>query len=348
MMTKEKWMSLLVLGAFLLVLLPADLMAADSTLPDPGRTQPFPPEAGDGDSNGAGDDKPVAAYGQFSGKIEEIRRNEEGTLTGVYVRDRDGRMAWLMVGDDTYRYGQEPEEGLEATGYYRTDIPMLLIYPPQYPVSVLLTGDQDLNVHVDLFDGDMVSADGMLKILTNEAFPVIRPDGTAFEGSPVDHRLAVFYGVSTRSIPAQTHPDRVVVLDDAPKDGDIDGDNTTVRPLTVDEQSSVRSVVVNGQKLQGPLPYHGDDNDLMIPLRMVLEALGHRVSWDPLLRQVDVDGEITLLPERGSVRVYDQQVTLASSPRLVGAVTYVPVDFLSSVMGLHSVQAVNGQLVVTQ
>ena len=57
---------------------------------------------------------------------------------------------------------EELEVGAKITGFYDASKPAM-IYPPQYPVEVIAV-NQDDNIKLDVFDQDLVSADGMLKL----------------------------------------------------------------------------------------------------------------------------------------------------------------------------------------
>ncbi len=340
MKNRRKWSTWTMLTVFLLMLLPGSLSASDRSLPGVPEAGVFPPERSDENRDSNQGEELIPAYMSFSGQIEEIWHDAEENLYGLYVRESEDRAAWLMVQEETFRHGPEPATGMQATGHYRTDIPMIMIYPPRYPVSVLLTGGQDLNVHVNLFDGDLVSADNTLQIM-GEAHPVTLPDGTPYGGGLENRALVVFYGSSTRSIPAQTYPERVVVLPDDPEEGTP----RTTDSLAIGTETVVRSIVVNGQHLQGPLPFERDGT-LMIPLRAVLEARGHNVHWDPQTRQVDIDGIITLSPEKGYYRISGESLGLGADPELIGGITYVPVAFLPDVLGVQKLQAAHGQLII--
>jgi hypothetical protein len=88
----------------------------------------------------------------------------------------------------------------------------IMIYPPQYEAKVILVMNQVFNIKVDHFDKDLVSADGTLKLNISKETEVILENGTKFTGDLSNRKLVVFYDISTKSIPAQTSPLKVVVL----------------------------------------------------------------------------------------------------------------------------------------
>jgi len=125
----------------------------------------------------------------------------------------------LLVSDAScYPFEQEIGVGDTVTGYYRFSPIMPLIFPPQYSAEVLVTGmPEDQSIQVDRFSADegigmLVSDDGMLALRIGEDTQITTSDGEAFDGELDGLDLAVIYDVSTRSIPAQTAPIAVIVL----------------------------------------------------------------------------------------------------------------------------------------
>ena len=58
----------------------------------------------------------------------------------------------------------------------------------------------------------LVNEDNTLQLNLDGTVEVRTTNNQYFQGSPANHNLAVIYGNSTRSIPAQTTPMKVVVL----------------------------------------------------------------------------------------------------------------------------------------
>jgi len=67
---------------------------------------------------------------------------------------------------------------------------------------------------VDLFDKDLISADGLLKLNIGENTKVVTKDNKEFKGDLKNRKLAVFYRTIAKSNPANTVPDKVVMLSD--------------------------------------------------------------------------------------------------------------------------------------
>ncbi|MCL2842679.1 MAG: hypothetical protein FWE28_04330 [Oscillospiraceae bacterium] len=174
-----------------------------------------PPETTDTDTQ----EEPLPetpAFMSFTGTITEISPFYGGTEDTVLVNVANETTSTnFIVGPETVLVMDgELEVGAEVTGFYDTSLLTAMIYPPQLG-AVALT-DRDHGVMVDRFDEALVSYDGTLQINLGEDTVILLQDGTAFyepSAETLAHRaMVVVYDISTRSIPAQTTPETVIVL----------------------------------------------------------------------------------------------------------------------------------------
>lgn len=139
-------------------------------------------------------------YGEGCTKMI-VLQNEEGTqvhfilMPSTYVVNQDV----LMIGDT-------------VTGYYDASVPVIAIYPPQYVALVMVKEHAHRHVKVSYFDSELISQDGQLKLNLQPFTQITTANGQAFSRSVIGRNLVVIYGSSTKSIPAQTIPYRVIVL----------------------------------------------------------------------------------------------------------------------------------------
>jgi hypothetical protein len=68
------------------------------------------------------------------------------------------------------------------------------------------------NVKVDYFNKELLSSDGMLKLNISPTTQVVLENGQIFTEIPASRYLIVVYGATTRSIPAQTTPEQIIVM----------------------------------------------------------------------------------------------------------------------------------------
>jgi len=169
----------------------------------------------------------ISEFFSISGTVESIisATPEVGEGDGwhgisVKIIDENGNEAVLNTTANTaFPFGNEIQEGDTVTAWYATNAPMIMIWPPQYTVTVLAVNIPDgTNIKVDRFgamaDTDqLLSADGMFAFRTDENTEIILADGTDFtDGDLQDRRIVVLYGMSTRSIPEQTTATKLIVL----------------------------------------------------------------------------------------------------------------------------------------
>lgn len=152
-----------------------------------------------------------------------------GTVQSIAIQDNDGNgmdySVSILHGEEAeavFQFKDEqllsegtPKEGDSFTGWYDARLPMIMIYPPQYTAVAAYFGDlpEGQSLKVDEFDEALISSDGTLKPLTDGEISILTPTGQPYAGDLAGRLLAVFYGPSTRSIPAQTTPEKIIVLD---------------------------------------------------------------------------------------------------------------------------------------
>ena len=154
----------------------------------------------------------------FSGTVTMISefftgQNGEGCTQLFTLENEEGLIVNFVVSPSTYFVDHEMVMvGDRVTGYYDGDLPAILIYPPQYQAIVMVKDNPNQNVKVDYFNNQLVSSDGQLLLHLSPYTQLLLTNGQRFSRYPGNRDLIVFYGPSTRSIPAQTTPYRIIVL----------------------------------------------------------------------------------------------------------------------------------------
>ena len=161
----------------------------------------------------------MASYGSFTGKIVEIMQhgvnglNSDGCSLLVTVEAEDNNITNFVVNPATYVVDYETlEVGMECTFWYSLNAPAILIYPPQYTAVAVAEVEDDRQVEVAYFDEELVNDKKTLKLNLPQEQIVYTTNNQRFLGSPAERDLIVEYDFTTRSIPAQTTPIKVVVL----------------------------------------------------------------------------------------------------------------------------------------
>ena len=288
------------------------------------------------------------------------------TTTDVNNKDDQNNIVNLKVSDYTLVYDNlgnkkslsDLAEGSTITVYTGSYEPTPLILPVQYTANaIIINGDQEGNVNLDTYLADeegYTNAANTLNIATADDTKIVDKDEKEYKGDLDKNDLIVFYGASTKSIPAQTTPTKVVVLgenENAVRQIEA-AKNATPAPTTAPEETEAPQVsyagiekVAIGEKLVTDV--YAKDNTTMIPLREVAEAAGFTVTWDAENRAVLLnDGVYSLkIGENSYVRGKMMPLTLSTAPEIVNDLTYVPAEFFVEVTDLAAVQGSN--LIVT-
>lgn len=147
-------------------------------------------------------------------QINPLRGNAGGECSQmVTVEDASGNVTNFMVSPSTYiADAATMYQGMQAHFAYNADLPAPLIYPPQFPAVAVVSTIISSNIEVGYFNSRLVNSDNTLRLNVTEGVPVVTGNNQVFYGSPANHYLIVMYEQSTRSIPAQTTPERIVVM----------------------------------------------------------------------------------------------------------------------------------------
>lgn len=149
--------------------------------------------------------------------IEDFLISESGEGAGCYklmtVQGGNGSIVNFVVSPDTYFVDHVMVRvGDMITGFYDGLAPTPMIYPPQFRAIVMAVDSQYRNVKVDYFDSNLLSSDKQLKLNIAPYTSRILMNDQWFTGNPANRELIVIYGPTTRSIPAQTTPYKIIVM----------------------------------------------------------------------------------------------------------------------------------------
>jgi hypothetical protein len=159
-------------------------------------------------------------FNGFSGYIRSITdliQSQNEATSGCYklitLENEDGSIVNFVVAPNTYFVNHSiVYVGDKVTGYYDIFAPVPLIYPPQYRAIIIVKNTPGENVKVDYFDSELISSDGNLKLNLAMYTQFLLTNDQPFYKDPGNRNLIVIYGPSTKSIPAQTTPYKVIVL----------------------------------------------------------------------------------------------------------------------------------------
>ena len=217
----------------------------------------------------------------------------------------------------------------------------------------------------DLLDDEngkqLISLDGELVINVNDEIPVFLENGDpvrahlARETELTDlldgKTLTVSYTITTMSMPPQTTPVNIVIMDeDATAE---EGPIGIVPPIYIFTPEEIEEffpmngeIVVLGELIEAPAPYY-NNGVAMLPLRAVAEALGYDIIWNETDRSVNLGRAITVTIGDDYYTVGRMTpIKLGTAPEITEGLTYVPIDFFREVLNEYSAYVFEGQVVI--
>lgn len=145
----------------------------------------------------------------------ETGMNKDERCCYLFISVRTGLrdVVNFIVDNNTYFIdNQTLRAGDSVIGFYDTTVPVPLIYPPQYRAVVMAQKSSRRFVKVAVFDNELVSDDGSLKLNISPATKVIMRNNQTYLCNIAGKSAAVVYTNSTKSYPAITTPSQVIIL----------------------------------------------------------------------------------------------------------------------------------------
>lgn len=156
---------------------------------------------------------PNPAFIPITGVISNISSMSNDCCSSmVSIRNSDG-ITNFVLSPSTYVVQETPLRiGMRITAFYDASLPVPLIFPPQYQAVFITRAQPNETVFAGYFGNDLVSEDNSLRLNIARTTEVITSNGQRFTCDLGGRLLLVYYTASTRSIPAQTTPRRVIVI----------------------------------------------------------------------------------------------------------------------------------------
>jgi len=276
--------------------------------------------------------KGASDFMRATGVITNIENRENDLM--VTVENDQGLITIFRIQEKTLLFNSGTTNGMKQSdlkkdmkveAYYDKNKPMILIYPAQITPELFFVIDEEKpgNVKVGKFDEDLLSLDKELKLNIGEDTVLVNEKGGKITKTDLKGKeLVVFYSITTRSLPPQTPPTKIIALDPLTEEGTGE-DGTPVIP------ESVVDMIKNDHYMK--------DGVKMIPLRKVAEELGYYVLSQPktngaLLTKGNRSFTITRGDKMYGFNKSLQQFRIA--PELIGGnKTYVSEDFLEMLLG---------------
>ncbi len=248
----------------------------------------------------------TAEYAKVVGVIKDIRSNSSNDdikYLDIEISSEES-VVFAVSENNTYIVDKNLKVGDKVEGFYDVTKPMIMIYPPQYSVEVLRKQTDENNLFVGVFNKDYLDSTNFLKLNDIESVKVFDTNGKPCSDSIVNKKLAVFYTDTTKSIPAQTTPTKIILL-----------------------ESTEKGVFVNGKEVGKSYIKNGS---IMLPLRAIMENLGYKVDWVGSNQSVNIDGLCSVeLKSNEYVIPNSVKLVLKEQPEIINGSTYVPFQYFN-------------------
>lgn len=149
-----------------------------------------------------------------TGIIVNITRGNDCCSQMLSLRTEDGIVNFFINMDTIVIDSRQLRQGMRVAAFYDNTLPVPLIFPPQYQAQLITLLGRNEQVMLNYFDSDLTAADNTLQLNISGGTLVKTLNGQNITCNLGDHTLLVYYTTTTRSIPPQTTPRKVIVLCD--------------------------------------------------------------------------------------------------------------------------------------
>lgn len=262
----------------------------------------------------------ASAFISQTGKVVSVEDSMTEGVKIVEIDNEQGGLRFAVSGstvvvdrkDGSYLQASDLEEGMEVAVIYGAMSPMGMSMPPYLGQVTAVVANADAGFFtVGHFDADLTDMSQMLKLNISRETSIQNIQGTRqiMTAEDVANKDAlVFYGATTRSIPAQTNPSFVLVL------------TTEAMEVTpAEEAKNTRGTdVIDATELTEAFE--------VVALRDAAEELGYKVTWQGKKQPVMVEKDgisIEVKLNDDTYKVNGEAKDASVKAELKGGVMYV-------------------------
>lgn len=155
----------------------------------------------------------MANYIPVYGVIQNIRQVQGQCCQQTATVITENGIVTLTISPDTFVVNNVPlRQGLPIFAFYDANAPVPLIFPPQYRAVAIGRRSFNENVTMDYFGTQLVNTDNTLQLNLAPSTEIVTQNGQRVSCNIGGQLLLVFYTTTTRSIPAQTTPRRIILM----------------------------------------------------------------------------------------------------------------------------------------
>lgn len=147
-----------------------------------------------------------------TGIIVNITRGNDCCSQMLALRTEDGIVNFMIGMDTIVIDSRQLRQGMRVAAFYDSNLPVPLIFPPQYQAWLITVLGRNEQIMLGYFDSDLTASDGSLQLNISAGTMIKTLNGQNITCNLGEHTLLVYYTTTTRSIPPQTTPRRIIVL----------------------------------------------------------------------------------------------------------------------------------------
>lgn len=153
-----------------------------------------------------------AGFVPVIGTIINISGENDCCSRMITLRTDNGIVNFRVTSDTQIIDNRQLRTGLRVAAFYDSRLPVPLIFPPQYMAQIITVPGRNEQVMLNFFDNNLTAADRSLQLNIARNTSISTINGQNVNCRLGNQTLLVYYTVTTRSIPPQTTPSRIVVL----------------------------------------------------------------------------------------------------------------------------------------
>ena len=146
------------------------------------------------------------------GVIVNITRGNDCCSQMLSLRTENGIVNFAVDMDTLIIDSRQLRQGMRVAAFYDSNLPVPLIFPPQYRAQIVTVLGRNEQIMLNYFDDGLTAADGSLQLNIAAGTVIKTVNGQNITCNLGEHMLLVYYTVTTRSIPPQTTPRKIIVL----------------------------------------------------------------------------------------------------------------------------------------
>ena len=147
-----------------------------------------------------------------TGTIMNISRGNDCCSQMIALRTGNGIVNFLIDSHTLVIDSRQLRTGMRVTAFYDSSLSIPMIFPPQYRAWLVTVLGRNEQITLKPFNGALLAQDNSLQLNIAEDTRIETINGQRFSCCIGGRTLLVYYTVTTRSIPPQTTPRKVIVM----------------------------------------------------------------------------------------------------------------------------------------